>query len=200
MTVFTSLLLMLMAYLLGSIPFGLLLTRHLKGIDIRGSGSGNIGATNVRRTAGNLLGLMTLAGDVMKAAIPTWLAGMAGGPHQEAAMALTGFCAFLGHLYPVYMKGKSGGKGVASAGGAFGVITPAGLLAALGVFGLVLVITRRVSAASLASSLSLPLFVGWATHTPWPPSAALAAAILILLRHRENIRRLRAGAEPPLWG
>jgi glycerol-3-phosphate acyltransferase PlsY len=195
-------LLLLLAYLSGSIPCGLLLTRHLNGIDIRAAGSGNIGATNVRRTAGNLFGLLTLAGDVGKAALPTLLAGIAcpPGPHRETLMATVGFCAFLGHLFPVYLKGRDGGKGVASAGGVFGVISVGGLLASLGIFVLVLALTRRVSAGSLAASVSLPLFVWWWTRHPGPVVVALAVALLILVRHRENIQRLRRGTEPPLWG
>ena len=128
MLLFGGFLLTVSAYFLGSIPFGLVLTRLFTSIDIRKTGSGNIGATNVRRMAGNLLGVLTLIGDVLKGALPVFLAtalvrGEAGNiPEMIIAFVATG--AFIGHLFPVYLKFKTGGKGVATAFGCFLVISP----------------------------------------------------------------------------
>ena len=105
----------LFAYLLGSIPWGLVLTRLFTSVDIRQQGSGNIGATNVRRVAGTTLGALTLAGDVLKGAFPVWLAVTITAPNElwgEIYISLVAFAAFSGHLYPVYMKFKDGGKGL----------------------------------------------------------------------------------------
>ena len=189
-------LLIVFAYLSGSVPWGLLLVRRFHGRDVRREGSGNIGATNVRRTAGTSLGLATLALDMAKGAVPTLLAGifLAGSPGLVAVVALA---AFLGHLYPLFLKGR-GGKGVATAAGCFLAIAPYACLAAVALFAGIFLMARRVSFASLGAAISLPLLV-WLTGGAKPHIAlALAIALLIVLRHRENIRRLMAGTEPAM--
>lgn len=197
------LLLPILAYLLGSVPFGLLVARAAGRGDIRANGSGNIGATNVRRTVGTLPAVVTLVGDIAKGFLPVWWAGMlvSGGcaPWTQAFVALVGLCAFAGHLYPVYLKGFRGGKGVATAAGCLLAVSPA----ALGVSGLVFVMTacglNRVSAASLAATGAMPLAVWHATGSRLFTLWAALLAVWVWIRHRDNIRRLVEGREPSIW-
>jgi glycerol-3-phosphate acyltransferase PlsY len=185
------------AYLLGSIPFGLLIARAFTGKDPRQHGSGNIGATNVRRLAGNTAGALTLAGDIAKGALPAALAvHLAGGVTWGAS--LTALAAFLGHLFPVYFKGRTGGKGVATAAGGLAALAWPVVLSALIGFVAVVAATKRVSVGSLAAAAILPataVFFG----TPAPVRVVcVLIAVLIFLRHHENIRRLLAGTEPSI--
>ncbi len=188
------------AYALGSIPWGLVLTRMFTSVDLRKTGSGNIGATNVRRTAGTLLGVCTLIGDVLKGAAPVWWAVhlVGRGTAADVYLALTALCAFLGHLYPVYMRFRDGGKGVATAAGCFLAISPMAVVTALLVFILFVCITGRVSVGSLAATAFLPLGVWKAVGSA--PLAVCAGVIggWVWWRHRENLRRLAAGAEPKI--
>ncbi len=191
-----------LAYLLGSVPFGLVLTRLFTNIDIRKEGSGNIGATNVRRTAGNLLGVLTLAGDVAKGAIPVGL-GIALFHYQtwgrEPYLGVLALCAFAGHLFPVYLRFRDGGKGVATAAGAFAAFSPGAVVVALMVFVMMVCFTGRVSVGSMTASATLPVAVWEATGSSAMTAAAAVAAVLILIRHRENIKRLIAGKEPSVF-
>ncbi|MFP4031866.1 MAG: glycerol-3-phosphate 1-O-acyltransferase PlsY [Desulfococcaceae bacterium] len=184
------------AYALGSVPFGLVLTRRFTDIDIQNAGSGNIGATNVRRLAGNKLGLATLAGDVLKGAIPVGMAVWLLPSNGEFWVALTALAAFAGHLHPIYLGFRGGGKGVATAAGALLPIAPMAVLAALLVFILVVCMTSRVSAGSLAGSAALPLAVWEAAGASANAWAAGIMAVWIAWRHRENIGRLLKGVEP----
>jgi glycerol-3-phosphate acyltransferase PlsY len=185
------------AYLLGSIPCGLVLTRLFSAVDVRRQGSGNIGATNVARLAGLRLGAATLAGDALKGWLPVVLASALAPPGAAGfAAAACALAAFFGHLYPFTTRFRGGGKGVATAAGGFGALAPAALAACLGIFLAVFLISRRVSAASLGATAALPGAVLLATHSAPTTAAALAAAVFIFLRHAENIRRLRAGTEP----
>lgn len=191
--------LLLLAYLLGSIPWGLVLTRLFAIADIRRHGSGNIGATNVARVAGPVLGLATLVGDFVKGWAPVALASYldlppAGAELYTAALALL---AVLGHLFPVYTRLRGGGKGVATAAGGFAALAPLAVLIALVVFVLVLALTRRVSAGSLAAAAALPPAVLSTTGSAVFCAGAVMAATLIFIRHAGNIRRLLAGTEPP---
>lgn len=191
--------LLLLAYLLGSIPWGLVLTRLFAIADIRRHGSGNIGATNVARVAGPVLGLATLVGDFVKGWAPVALASYldlppAGAELYASALALL---AVLGHLFPVYTRLRGGGKGVATAAGGFAALAPLAVLIALVVFVLVLALTRRVSAGSLAAAAALPPAVLSTTGSAVFCAGAVMAATLIFIRHAGNIRRLLAGTEPP---
>jgi glycerol-3-phosphate acyltransferase PlsY len=193
----------LVAYLMGSIPFGLLIGRVVGRVDIREKGSGNIGATNVRRTVGTLPAAVALLGDIGKGFLPVWWAGMlvpnGHHPWAQGYVALVGLCALAGHLYPVFLKFRTGGKGVATAAGCLLAVSPG----ALGVSGLVFIMTacglNRVSAASLAATGVMPLAVWYATASPAFTLWAGLTAVWIWLRHRDNIRRLAAGTEPPIW-
>ncbi|MBL0717389.1 MAG: glycerol-3-phosphate 1-O-acyltransferase PlsY [Desulfosarcina sp.] len=194
--------LIIAAYLLGSIPFGLILTRLFTSIDIRNSGSRNIGATNVKRLAGTRLGIITLAGDVLKGAIPVYLGCIVlkyEAISSPLCLSMIAFFAFLGHLYPVYMKFNGGGKGVATAAGCFFVLAPFALFVAMLVFILFICCFNRVSSASLASVAVLPLAVWKSTGSMIITVCSVSIAILIYYRHRENIKRLFAGSEPVIW-
>lgn len=191
----------LLAYLLGSVPWGLVLTRMFTTVDIRRQGSGNIGANNVRRVAGTPLGLLTLAGDLLKGAAPVYLALRLSGldPILKAGfVSVVALAAFVGHLFPLYLKLKGGGKGVATAAGCFLVISPVSILAALVVFLLIVCWSRRVSAGSLSAAVALPVAVWWSLRSPVYSGCALLMAVLIVLRHKDNIRRLIIGSEPAI--
>ena len=188
-----------LAYALGSIPWGLILTRTFTSVDVRTSGSGNIGATNVRRTAGTFLGLLTLVLDILKGYIPAALAVSlvgTGAFRSDLYVAAVTLAAFLGHLYPLYMKGKSGGKGVATAGGCYLAVSPAAVGAAVLGFLLLIITTRRVSAGSLAAAALLPVALWASTGSGVLTAAGVLVAAGIAFRHKENIRRLLSGTEP----
>jgi acyl phosphate:glycerol-3-phosphate acyltransferase len=181
-----------LGYLAGSVPFAYLLARRA-GIDVRTSGSGNVGAANVLRTTGAGRGLAVMALDLAKGAGAVALAQLAGASAATAAAA--GAAAVVGHIYPVWLR-FHGGKGVAVAGGAFGVLAPVATLWAALLFVLVVTSTRYVSLGSLAATVALPP-MAWALGAPPAAvTAAAAAAVLIVFRHRGNLRRLYAGTEP----
>ncbi len=200
----TVIILPLGAYALGSIPFGLLVARGFGHSDIRENGSGNIGATNVRRTAGNLPALFTLSGDVLKGALPVWLAGSLlpaeTSNWADAYLCLTALCAFGGHLYPLYLRGRGGGKGVATTAGGLMAISPLALAVSLLVFVMSACWFNRASAASLLSTGLLPLIVWHTTGSAVVCGWALLTFALIAWRHRENIVRLAKDTEPRIWG
>jgi len=188
-----------LAYLLGSIPWGLVLTRIFTSVDIRNQGSGNIGATNVSRVAGFRLGILTFSGDVLKGAAPAFAAINLAADYSwqtNAYLTLVALASFLGHLYPVYTTFKGGGKGVATAAGSFAVLAPLGCLVALLTFILLVLLSRRVSAGSLGAAVCLPFSVWFSTRSPLLAGGAAAIALLILIRHADNIKRLLAGTEP----
>jgi glycerol-3-phosphate acyltransferase PlsY len=195
--------LLLFSYLLGSIPFGLILVKLFQSEDIRKIGSGNIGATNVRRAAGWGLAFVTLACDVMKGAVPVYMAGhiaIADTASRDIWMSLTASAAFCGHLFPVYLKFKTGGKGVATAAGCFAVISWPALVIALLVFTTAVGLSKRVSLGSISAAMALPLGVLWTRPSMALTGCALIISALVLYRHRDNIQRLMSGNEPPLWG
>ena len=191
----------LSGYLIGSIPFGVIATK-MAGINIRDVGSGNIGATNVLRTGRKDLALMTLVGDVGKGALAVGLAALVWGtlfrPDTDilqTTMALAGGFAFLGHCFPVWLKFK-GGKGVATF---LGTLTaacwPMGLGAAL--IWLITAVIFRISSLSALMAASLVLPLGFILHQPYPfKLMALGMAIILTIRHRDNISRLIKGTEP----
>jgi glycerol-3-phosphate acyltransferase PlsY len=187
------------AYLLGSIPFGLLLTKLFGGGDVRQAGSGNIGATNVARVAGPLPGILTLLLDAAKGAAAVWLAARFSND-SAMWMAIAALAALIGHCFPVWLKFR-GGKGVATAAGVFLMLSPLALLGSVIVFVLVVAFWRYVSLGSISAAAAMPLLIYllWAPHHA-PPLAitfgALAAAILIIYKHGANIQRLVEGEEP----
>jgi acyl phosphate:glycerol-3-phosphate acyltransferase len=185
-------LLVVCAYVIGSIPTGLLLAKVFGGIDIRSQGSGNIGATNVYRTVGRKLGILTLIGDCLKGFIPVIAAKMLGFP--DLIVAIVGLAAFLGHIFPVFLRFK-GGKGVATALGVFLATSPIAVLSALVIFIVVLVVWRFVSLASIISAALMPVFTVIYNRQSLIIGMSFIIAVIVIIKHHENIRRLRNGAE-----
>ncbi len=190
------------AYLLGSIPVGYLLVRLFRHQDIRTVGSGNIGATNVLRSGGKGLGAATFVLDVVKGAAAVWLAAVVAAPllpsmPQRNVEALAALCAVLGHMFPVWLRFR-GGKGVATGFGVFLVAAPLAALAAITVFALIVAITRYVSLASILGAASFPVFA-WFMVSGSRPAFFIAVqaivALLIIVKHEPNIRRLLTGQE-----
>jgi acyl phosphate:glycerol-3-phosphate acyltransferase len=187
-------------FLIGSIPVGLLWGKVVRGIDVRQHGSGNLGATNVYRVLGPGHGIAVLLLDVGKGCgavlFARWLVGV------ESAALASGLLAVLGHMFSPWVRFR-GGKGVATGLGIWLVLAPAASLLALGIWGLLLALTRRVSIASLAASTALvPIVLMLPGQGARLQLAALSlvAAVLVWIRHRGNIGRLLRGEEPPLWG
>ena len=194
-----TLLLVLAGYLLGSLPFGLILSKLFAGKDVREHGSGNIGATNVSRVVGPLAGILTLFLDAAKGTAAVWLAARVT-DYAASAMIFAGIAALLGHCFPVWLK-FNGGKGVATALGIFVALCPMAALAGLLVFLLVVVFWRYVSLGSLSAAAAMPLLI----YFLWAPSHAppivitlgtLFAAALIFYKHDANLQRLVDGTEP----
>ncbi|HXX15791.1 MAG TPA: glycerol-3-phosphate 1-O-acyltransferase PlsY [Candidatus Eremiobacteraceae bacterium] len=193
------LLLVLGAYLLGSIPFGLIFAKIFGGKDVRQHGSGNIGATNVSRVAGPVAGVLTLLFDTGKGAVAVLIAAR-GAEHEASAMIFAGIGALLGHCFPVWLKFK-GGKGVATALGMYVALCPLATLAAVVVFLLVVAFWRYISLGSLSAAAAMPLLV----YFLWAPGHApplvvtlgtLFAAALLFYKHDANLQRLLDGTEP----
>lgn len=197
------------SYLLGSIPFGYLLVRAFRGEDIRLSGSGNIGATNVARSGAKGLGALTLLLDTSKGISAVGLASvLARSPYNLCGdfrsfpcipplrlMAIAGLFAVLGHLFPIWLKFK-GGKGVATALGVFAILFPKAVLIALAIFIIVLAATRFVSLGSILAALSFPIAAWWLYHPDWTSLVLVGSvAALVVAKHYQNIRRLIAGNE-----
>ena len=181
------------AYLIGSISFAVLLVRSTTGKDIRTEGSGNAGATNVLRAHGKALGLAVAALDVGKGAGSVALVRLVTADSRYAAAA--GFAAVLGHVFPIFY-GFRGGKGVATAFGAFLVLAPLAALVCAAIFLAVVAATRYVSLGSVVAMVLLPPVAGSLFHASGPIVAAGAAtAVLVVLKHRENLKRLARGAE-----
>ena len=185
------LLMLVGAYLLGAVPFGLVVSRLACGKDPRSGGSCNIGATNVARVCGTPAGVATLLLDVAKGALPTFLAGLWFTPWQVGAVALA---AFLGHVWPVYLRFK-GGKGVATAVGIYLALMPLACAGVLIVFLAGAKFSSHVSVGSLAGTLSAPLWMYLSGgHIAWVV-VCLVMAWLIVWRHKDNITRLKEGRE-----
>jgi acyl phosphate:glycerol-3-phosphate acyltransferase len=188
------------SYFLGSIPFGYLLVRIFTGDDVRASGSGNIGATNVARKS-PVLGVATLLLDAAKGLAAVWFVGkaFAGGPHHHLLMTVAGLFAVCGHLFPVWLKFQ-GGKGVATSLGAFLLLTPKSILCMVGIFVFLAIAFRYVSLGSIAVAAAFPLLV-WALGEYREPLELLIIAIvsvLVIWKHRQNIGRLASGTESKL--
>jgi acyl phosphate:glycerol-3-phosphate acyltransferase len=188
----------LIAYALGSIPFGLLIVLATRGGDVRRLGSGNIGATNVTRTAGVAAGIVTFILDVAKGYFPVWLAARwsLGSARWLAAAAV---CVVLGHMFPVWL-GFRGGKGVATSLGAFIPICGKAVIVAVVLWVVVVFFWRYVSLGSIASAAAMPILV-YLLYAPGhaPPTilsfGTMLIAVLVIWKHRENVERILAGTE-----
>ena len=181
------------AYLIGSIPFSFLVARAFGVHDVRRVGSGNVGATNVLRSAGKVAGALALLLDLGKGAAASALAGRLA-PGDAVLPAAAAFAAVVGHMYPVWLRFE-GGKGVATGLGAFAPLAPKATLGALLAFGLVAAATRFVSLGSVAGALAMAVTV-FVLRGPDPVALAVAAtALLVVFRHRSNLRRILGGTE-----
>ena len=184
-----------LSYLLGSIPFGYILVRWFRGQDVRQSGSGNIGATNVARSF-PALGVVTLLLDASKGAAAVILT-RALFPGQRALAGAAALCAVAGHIFPPWL-GFRGGKGVATSLGSFVMLAPKAVLLGIVVFVAVVLLFRYVSLGSILAVALFPIFAWWLHDYGAPPVLGFmaAAAILVIAKHRDNIRRLFGGTEP----
>ena len=188
-----------LAYLLGSIPFGYLLVKIFRKQDIRATGSGNIGATNVTRVAGPLAGILTLLFDTAKGTAAVWLAARV--TNESAAwMMIAAFAVLLGHCFPVWLKFK-GGKGVATALGVFLALCPLAAVSALLLFLLCVAYWRYVSLGSVAAAAAMPLLIYFLLAPRHAPPiivdvGTLAIALLVIYKHDGNLQRLVEGTEP----
>ncbi len=181
----------LFGYAVGSVPFAYLLARRA-GIDVRVAGSGNVGAANVLRTSGTPLGLTVMILDIGKGAA-TVLAAYAGAGSGNS-VAAAGAAAIVGHIYPIWLR-FHGGKGVAVAAGVFSVLAPLATVLAAAVFFAIVWFTRVVSLGSVAATVTLPSVAWLMGSPPAVVAAAIGTGILILFRHRANLRRIAAGTE-----
>jgi acyl phosphate:glycerol-3-phosphate acyltransferase len=190
-----ALVMVVIGYLLGSISFAVLLVRWRTGKDIRTEGSGNAGATNVLRSQGKALALLVAFLDVAKGAAAVLLVRLVTADPRAAAAAA--FASILGHVFPIYY-GFRGGKGVATAVGAFLALAPIPTLVCIGVFAAAVALTRYVSVGSMVAMSLLPAAMGL-FHEPMPVVVAAAgAAVLIVFKHIENLKRLAGGRERKL--
>lgn len=185
------------SYLLASVPFGRIIARRVRGLDITEVGSGNIGAANVAREVGTGWGIATLLCDTLKGFIPVAVAqsllGGSGGL-TEALQGLIGLAALLGHQFPVYTPGK-GGKGVATALGVFLVISPVSCLLSGALFLVVVAVKRYISLGSMTAALSMPVWLFIGGHPDFLLITSMAISLLIVLKHRDNVSRLAKGSE-----
>lgn len=190
------------AYLLGSIPVGYLLVRIFRKQDIRTVGSGNIGATNVLRSGGKGLGAATFILDVLKGCCAVWLGAVAAGQilpgvPQRNVEALAALFAVLGHMFPIWLRFK-GGKGVATGFGVFLYAAPLAALASIALFAIIVALTRYVSLGSILGAASFPLFACFTVpghKTAFFIAVQMIVALLIIVKHHPNIRRLLSGTE-----
>jgi acyl phosphate:glycerol-3-phosphate acyltransferase len=194
------LILLILSYLLGSVPFGLVVAKVLGGPDPRTQGSGNLGAANLYRLLGRKAGALTLAGDVLKGTLPTlhalyWLTPL--GPWQETAVALVGAAAVLGHVFPIYLRFK-GGKGVATTFGVVAALSPWAAVNLALVYLLALSQTRTFSISALICAWLLPVAMGLFSDSKAYLLLAAALSGLILVCHRSNLERFFRGEEPRL--
>jgi glycerol-3-phosphate acyltransferase PlsY len=193
-----ELLLVAAAYVVGSLPSALLVVLVVTGKDVRREGSGNVGAANATRLGGLAVGTLVTLMDVAKGALPVWAMSVLNPASWWLAAAMV--AAVLGHCFPVWLKFR-GGKGVASAFGAFLVLSPRAALAAVALWVIVVVIGRRVSLASMTAAAAFPvLLVVVDDPSPVILAAVSAVSILIIVLHRSNIRRLIDGSEPKIGG
>ena len=198
---------LVVGYFLGAIPFGYLLVRVFRGEDIRRSGSGNIGATNVVRSGAKGLGLTTLLLDALKGTFAVWIAlGLADSGYNTCGgatpcipavrlMAAAALAAVLGHMFPVWLKFR-GGKGVATAVGVFAMLVPKALVIAFILFVIVVALTRYVSLGSILAAIAVPVAAWFVEPAGWRSLVMIAIiCTLVIIKHHQNISRLLAGSE-----
>src|SRR3989304_9069716 len=193
-----TVILIIAAYLIGSIPTGIIVAKIIGAPDPRTIGSGNIGATNVGRAAGKAAGIVTLIGDILKGFLITSLAFYIFG-NSPTAVSITGLAVFLGHIYPIFLLFK-GGKGVATALGVFLAIGALQALIAVILFAVIVAIFRYVSLGSMIAAVSIPILFSLFEATILYALFAVLIAVLIVLKHSDNIKRLVNGTENKVGG
>jgi acyl phosphate:glycerol-3-phosphate acyltransferase len=201
--------LLVVAYFIGSIPFSYLIARAFAGKDVRQEGSGNVGATNVARTAGKMAGVLALAGDLAKGVIviliARWIVARPDWPYEagpqpwqsrEMWIALAGLVTVLGHMFPVWLR-FHGGKGVATAAGVLLALDPRVFGASLLVFAIVVLLSRMVSLGSILTAATIPLLFRFVAHDSpyWRTIISIGIALAVILKHHSNIARLARGTE-----
>lgn len=198
MDLLVDILFVVLSYLIGSISTGVIIAKYIYKIDLKSVGSGNIGATNVMRALGKKMGILTLIGDALKGVIPTLFATLYQPfPINQQLIFFCALAAFLGHLFPFYLKFK-GGKGVATALGIAIVLFPLQTLLCAIVFFAVVLKTRIVSISSILAALSLPIFVSFKAQSGYMLSLAIIISVLVIFKHKDNIHRLLEGKENKL--
>ena len=198
MNLFLFIIIVFAVYLIAAVPTGLVLSRILGYEDVRSKGSGNIGATNVYRVAGKLPGILTLTGDILKGLLPILLIKQFLSPSMTQ-LGIVGAVAILGHCYPIYLKFQ-GGKGVATALGIFLVLSPFAVLGASVIFVAAVAISRFISLGSIFAAMTVP-FLMLMLNQPEPlVISALFISLLVIWRHRSNIKRLLDGSESRFKG
>ena len=201
--------LIVLAYVVGSIPFSFLIARAFSGKDVRREGSGNVGATNVARTAGRMAGVLALLFDLVKGygavMLGRWMVGQGGWPFaagvqpwesREMWIALAGLIAVLGHMFPVWL-GFHGGKGVATAAGVVLALDPRVFAASVLVFAIVILLSRMVSLGSIVTAAAIPLLFRFVAHDApyWRIVISIGISLAVILKHHSNIARLARGTE-----
>jgi acyl phosphate:glycerol-3-phosphate acyltransferase len=185
---------LIIAYFLGGIPFGYYLVKWKTGTDVRQSGSGNIGATNVLRTQGRAMGIVTLLLDVAKGWLAVWITSVLS-DGNAVWMSAAALVVLIGHAFPILL-GFKGGKAVASAVGAYALLTPQPLIGAVAIFMLTVAVYRMISLGAIVAAAALPFGIWLILRPAWPVVAlAGASAAFIIWRHQGNIERIRAGKE-----
>mgnify|MGYP000572011706 CR=1 FL=1 len=186
------------SYLFGSIPTGVIISKYFFNVDIQKVGSGNIGATNVARTLGKKVGILTLIGDALKGIIPIIIVRLYEPyPLNQTLIFFCSLSAFLGHLFPIYLKFK-GGKGVATALGIFLMLFPFQTLLTAIVFFIIVYISRYVSLGSISASIVMPILVSFRAQNTYQIALSIIICLLIIIKHKDNIHRLLEGNENKL--
>jgi glycerol-3-phosphate acyltransferase PlsY len=190
----------ILSYLIGSIPFSLLLVRWTKGIDLRQFGSGNIGATNARRAAGTGLGIIALLGDALKGIVPVLTTRILISTHclilPDWLPGIVATAAIVGHIFPVYFKCRPSGKGIATSIGSFLVLSPPAVAIMLTVLIIAVFLSKRMSIGSMLGIIVLPPGIWWFTRDLVLLICCLLVMVIIVCRHKDNIRRILNGTEP----
>ena len=200
MNLIMAFIIVIVSYLIGSIPFSWLLVRRVKKIDLRNFGSGNIGATNARRAAGSRWGIIALIGDILKGVLPVFGAALIVANSTPSSIGwlpgAVGVAAIMGHIFPIYFRFKPSGKGVATAIGSFLILMPLAAGVMLVVLVAAVTVSRRMSVGSMLGMVVLPL-AGWLIYHDFVMlTCSLWVAAIVILRHKDNIGRLCRGIEP----
>jgi len=198
MNIIIDIIFVIFSYLLGSVPTGLIISKYFFNVDIQKVGSGNIGATNVARTLGKKVGILTLIGDALKGIIPVVIVKLYEPyPINQTLIFFCALASFFGHLFPIYLKFK-GGKGVATALGIFIVLFPLQTLICALLFFITVYLTRYVSLGSISAAILMPILISFRAQDSYQIALSIIIGLSIVIRHKDNIHRLLEGKENKL--